>query len=95
MKTQTRSAAEEASKKEGETVPQTIVETIEALGLNGLKTEDFVQFKEKREVYVRRVNEKNLDISDQIQLTMYRDSISKPILRLFVLGDWVNAATIE
>lgn len=95
MTTQTGSVGQEASEEHGDTIRQTIVETIEAPRLSGIKTEDFVRFKQKREIYVRRVNEKNSDTTTQIQLTTYRDSISKPILRLFVLGDWVAAETVD
>jgi len=41
------------------TVRQTIVETVEAPRLEGITTADFVKFKQDREVYERRIAEKN------------------------------------
>ena len=81
--------------EEPNVVRQTIVETIAAPRLTGITTRDFVVFKEAREIYERRVKEKNLDQNVQVQLTTYRDSIPKSILQIFVIVDWVPVDNIE
>ena len=95
MKTQNGSDGQATSGNKTDTVRQTIVETIEARIICGIKTEDFVLFRQGREIYERRISEKNADGNTYIQLTTYCDAIPKPILRIFVLGDWVSATTIE
>ena len=52
-------------------------------------------FMQKGEVYERCIAEKKSDGRTDIQLTTYCDSIPKPILRIFVLGDWVSATSID
>jgi len=71
------------------TVRQTIVETVEAPRLTGLTTADFVEFKHAREVYERRIAEKNSDPNVSVQLTSYKDSIDPSVLQIFAIGDWV------
>jgi len=73
----------------GDTVRQTIVETIEAPRLRDVSTSDFVEFQERREIYERQVSEKNTEAGVQIPLTTYRNSIDSAILELFVVAEWV------
>ena len=77
------------------TVKQTIVEKIEAALLTDIETTDFVTFREKREIYERLVEDKNKDSNVQIPLSTYRNSISKPILAMLVLANWVAATKVE
>lgn len=70
------------------TVRQTIVETIEAPRLTGIKTTDFVNFKEKFETYERLIIGRSRDPNIDIPLTSYGNSISKPMLTMFVLANW-------
>lgn len=68
---------------------------MEAPRLAAISTADFVSFKHGREVYERRVAEKNADPNVQIQLTTYKDSITPAILEILALGDWVPVDTVE
>ena len=77
------------------TVRQTIVETLEAPRLCGIRTEDIVQFKEKRLVYERKVAAKSTEGEVNVQLTSYRDSIDESVLDLFVLSAGVLADTVS
>ena len=95
MTTQNGSDGQAASGNKTDTVRQTIVETIAAPILGGIKTKDSVLFRQKRKIYELRISEKNADGNTDIQLTTYCDFIPKPFLRISVLGDWVSATTIE
>ena len=75
-------------------VRQTIVETLEAPRLIGISTEDFVSFKQKREIYERRVNEKSAEQGVPIPATSYRNSIQNPILEMFVVAQWVPMSSV-
>jgi len=83
-----RRNAEDAS-----AIRQTIVETLDAPRLGGITTEDFVLFKQKREVYERRVMEKSLEQGMNIPATSYLNSIEKPILDILVTAQWVPVGT--
>lgn len=78
-----------------ETVRQTIVESVEAPRLKDISTEDFVLFKEKREVYERQIAEKNAESGVQVPLTTYRNPITKPVLDMFVTACWVPVESVD
>lgn len=78
-----------------DTVRQTIVETLEAPRLRGIETSDFVTFKQKREVYERRVQEKIAEQGVAIPATTYRNSIEKPVLEIFITAQWVPVPSID
>ena len=77
------------------TVRQTIVETVEAPRLTDIDTSDFVMFKQKRVIYERKIAEKNAEEGVQVQLTTYRNSISRAVLEFFVSAGWLKAADAE
>lgn len=92
--------APKGSKKAGASgdtnqVRQTIVETLEAPRLTGISTEDFVSFKQKRDIYERRVEEKSQEQGVTIPATSYRNSIEKPILDIFITAQWVPVSSVE
>lgn len=87
--------APKGTKKSDSRVPQTIVETLEAPRLNGISTEDFVSFMQKREIYERRVTEKSQEQGIAIPATSYLNSIEKPILDIFVTAQWVPVSKTE
>lgn len=74
---------------------QTIVESLEAPRLQGINMKDFVSFKEKREIYERKVNEKCREQKIKIVPTSYRNSIDKSLLETFVIAKWVPEATVD
>lgn len=63
-------------------VRQTIVKTVEAPRLEGISTADFVKFKCDREVYERRMVEKNSDPNIMVPLTSYKNSTESDILEI-------------
>ena len=77
------------------TVRQTIVETLEAPRLTGITTADFVQFKQRREVYERRVSEKNSQEGFDVPLTSYSSSVEEPILALMIRASWIKAESVN
>ena len=77
------------------TVKQTIVETLEAPRLNGISTQDFVKFKQDREIYERRAAEKNSQDGVTVALTSHRNSIENPILALVLRAEWVAASDTD
>lgn len=79
----------------GETVRQTIFETVGAPRLVDINATDFVTFKEKRSIFERMIKEKNKDVSVQIPLTTYRDTIEESILELFIIANWAQATSVE
>eukprot|EP00171_Calliarthron_tuberculosum_P003196 IDg3196t1 len=79
----------------GDTVKQTIVETVEAPRLTDVATSDFVTFKMRRQTYERVISEKNYDPLVNIPLTTYKSSISKHVQQLFVLANWVSASNLD
>ena len=78
-----------------DTVHQPILESVEAPRLKGIGTEEFVQYKQRREVYERRIKEKNEESGVSVRVTTYRNSISKPVLDMFVTAQWVPVETTE
>ena len=54
-----------------------------------------MEFKQNREVYERRISEKNLDPNVQVPLTTYKDSIDVGVLQVFAIGDWVPVDTVS
>lgn len=68
---------------------------MEAPRLSNIRTEDFVQFKEKRAIYERKINAKRSESSIEVPLTSYRYSIDESVLDLFVLSSWIEAAFME
>ena len=76
-------------------VRQTIVETLEAPRLTGIKTEDFVKFAQKREIYERQVQEKSQEQGIQIPTTTLRNSIDRPILNILITAQWVSVSSID
>ena len=78
-----------------DTVHQTIVELVEAPRLKGIGTEEFVQYKQIREVYECRIKEKNEESGVSVPVTTYGNSISKPVLEMFVTAQWVPVETTE
>ena len=77
------------------TVKQTIVESFEAPRLQGIDIKDFVSFKEKREIYDRKVKEKCTEQKIKIIPTSYRNSIDKSLLETFVIAKWVPETTVD
>ena len=78
-----------------QTVKQTVVETLEAPRLLCTETQDFVKFKEAREVYERLVNEKSAELGTEIPKTSYRNSIDSSVLELFVTLQWVPESSVD
>ena len=77
------------------TVRQTIFETLEAPRLTGFATADFINFKPKREIYERRVQETSAEQGTEIPATSYRNFIEKPILQIFITAQWVAVNEVE
>lgn len=88
-------ASRRSSGSNGDRVRQTIVETLEAPRLKGIRTEDFVLFAQKREIYERQVQEKSQEQGVQISATTLRNSIEKPILNILITAQWVPVTTVE
>ncbi|PXF44743.1 hypothetical protein BWQ96_05502 [Gracilariopsis chorda] len=78
-----------------DTVRQTIIESVEAPRLRDISTEDFVLFKQKLEVYERQIAEKNAESGIQVPLKTYWNSITKPVLDIFVTACWVPVESVE
>ena len=57
--------------------PTALVETIEAPRLKGIAINDFVLFKEKRDLYERRVREKSSSTGVNMPITTLRNSIEE------------------
>ena len=77
------------------TVRQTIVETLEAPRLSGVSTEDFVKFKNAREIYERRLEAKNKDEGINVGATSFRDSVDELVLGLMIRAKWIEATDVE
>ncbi|PXF41039.1 hypothetical protein BWQ96_09254 [Gracilariopsis chorda] len=66
-----------------------------ALRLTGISTEAFLSFKQKREIYERRVTEKSSEHGTTIPATSYRNSIQNPVLEMFVSAQWVYVSSVD
>ena len=71
------------------TIRQTIVETLEAPRLLGIEIRDFVEFREKRKLYERRLKEKNLEQNSSVPTTSLRNSIEDSVLKIFIRMRWI------
>ena len=67
---------------------------MEAPRLKGIRTADFIAFKQEREIYEPRIAEKNSDPNVRVQKTTYEDSIEPSILQIFAMGSWVPVDTV-
>lgn len=74
---------------------QTIVETLEAPRLTGINTSDFVVFKDKRDLYERKLSEKNSENNTDIPITTYRNSVDESVLEFFYISGWIPVASID
>lgn len=54
-----------------------------------------MEFRQDREVYERRISEKNADPNVQVPLTTYKDSIDVAVLQVFAIGNWVPVDTVS
>ena len=78
-----------------DTVRQTIVETLGALRLRNVEIESFAKFKQKREIYKRRVEEKNKQDGVKMQLTTIRSIVDDNNLETMLHAEWVVADSID
>lgn len=79
----------------GAGIRQTIISTIEAPRLRGVSTKHFIDFKKRRELYEKQIEEKNKDSATSIPLVSYKSSVENADLRLFIAARWVPVDTIE
>ena len=74
-----------------EVVRQTIVESLEAPMLQGITVAHCVAFRRNREIYERKVAEKNSESGIQVQETTYLNSVPSHMLKMMILGRFISA----
>lgn len=79
----------------GSSVRQTIVTNLEAPRLQGISTKHFTNFQKKRDLYKKKVAEKNRDPEISIIPTSFRASLNDSYLRIFLTAHWIQAETID
>lgn len=77
------------------TICQTIITNIEAPKLTGASTQNFVEFKRKRELYEKQVQKRNKEPNNQVVPFSLRASIDDADLRIFIAAGWITAQTID
>ena len=87
--TQNVDAGNELMKNQGATIRQTIVETLEAPRLVGIEVKDFVEFREKRHEYERKLAERNAEQNTNVPRTTIRNSIDNDLLKMFIRMQWI------
>lgn len=92
-----RSSELRGSKKPA-TVKQTILKSLEAPRLNGVEARDFVMFLNRRQEYVRKVEEKAVENGierSKAPITSLRNSMERTLIQLFVLTKWVPETSVD
>ena len=77
------------------TVRQTILESLDAPHLDDFSIEALVEFKKKREIYVRRVKERSEEQGTEHTPNSLLNSIDESVLRMFVIAQWVQVENVE
>ena len=92
--TLTEAVAASVSDATPSTVRQTIVATLEAPRLKGTTTKHFNLFLRERELYEKKLAEKNREPGVCISATTYYASIDDNMLRMFLAFGWINKPRI-
>ena len=71
------------------------MEVLEAPRLTGINTQAFVEFKQNRAIYERRVQEKNNQEGVEVPLNSYRSGVEEQILALMLRAKWIEAESIQ
>lgn len=77
------------------TFKETIIRCIEAPRLKGISTRHFIEFKRLRDLYEKRLKEKEWKLKEKKKVTSYRASIEDEDLRSFIAAGWVECSSLE
>lgn len=76
-------------------IRQTIICSVEALRSTGVLTENFIDFKERLELYENQIRKKNKEPGANIIFISSESSINDTDQRIFLEVGWIEASLIE
>eukprot|EP00171_Calliarthron_tuberculosum_P001867 IDg1867t1 len=83
------------NEKAVETVKQTALIGLEVPRLTSMAMKEMILFKRKRKIYENLVIEKNKDLSFQIPVATYKNSIDLDVIRMMWRAKWIISESLD
>lgn len=76
------------------TVRETVINCVKALKLRSISTQHFIEFKCRRELYQKQLEEKGRHLGEESLAFFYKASMEDENLRFYIANGWIEASSI-